>query len=176
MRRGCVADLTEVEENDCLRNSDHCKICESKNCNTREKFQECHSCNGQNDEHCSRDGRLAKTEICKAYGSTCAIGIDEKGYTHRRCNNQIIDAVHEFPVKNFICEEDKCNDRIFPEDRLKCYQCNGGNNCDMMPSDSDGISLIAEPCEIYSEHDQCFTYINEGKCAMKIITSWKSFA
>lgn len=159
IRRGCIADLTPFEQRDCLQDSDHCKTCKRKNCNTKEKFQECYSCNGRDDENCAKGGRLVKTETCQAYGSSCAIGIDKKGYTHRRCNNEIFDAINEFTGMNFICDRDKCNDKIFPEDRLMCFQCNGGNECDMMSS----VSLKAEPCEIHSIHDKCFTFIDKGK-------------
>lgn len=45
--------------------------------------------------------------------------------------------------------------------RLKCYQCNGDDGCDLMDSKP---SHEPKECTIESEYDQCFTYIqHDGK-------------
>lgn len=37
--RGCIRDLSDDLKAECLENSDNCKFCEGKNCNTKKTFQ-----------------------------------------------------------------------------------------------------------------------------------------
>lgn len=161
VNRGCLQDLEPANATDCLGNSDTCKSCTGSKCNTKVTFQECYSCNGREDPECAKSNEFGNTEICKDYHSTCGIGIDERGFTHRRCINESSKFDEEFTNKTFTCNENKCNVVIFPKDRLKCYQCNGDEEC----SDT---SLKPEPCGIYTTYDQCFTYIDAGMMMRKL--------
>ncbi|XP_055308420.1 uncharacterized protein LOC129572482 [Sitodiplosis mosellana] len=157
VNRGCIQDLEPAKTTECLDNSDTCKICTGARCNAKAKFQECYGCNGENDPQCANNAELTNTEMCKDYHSSCAIGIDRKGFTHRRCIDESSNFNKEFPNNTFTCHEDKCNVEIFPKDRLKCYQCNGNEACNL------DTSMKPEPCRIYTEYDQCFTYMGEDK-------------
>lgn len=165
MRRGCRQDLTIIESQNCNTHSGTCKICQGNNCNVRLQFQECYECNSRNDPRCARNPKSTGVKTCNWYYSSCLTGIDKLGYTHRKCV-----ADHEMPddlsarFNPFtICMENRCNDQIFPENRLKCFQCNGEKDCNLIASNKTGFSLEAEPCKILARHDQCFTYINKGK-------------
>lgn len=147
---------------DCLANSDTCKTCLEKDCNSKIKFQECYSCNSKSDPFCARNVKLTNTEICKPYYSNCSVGIDRSGYIHRQCSDQHQQSSYKqkFTEQFEICEGDKCNGGIYPADILRCYQCTGDDKkCDLM----DKHGLNSESCSISSIYDQCFTYIGPGK-------------
>lgn len=121
-------------------------------CNLKVKYQECYSCTSENDLECAKNSECAKNF------SACAIEIDEKGFTHRKCINKSNLDKKLLSNNNFTCDEDKCNVEIFPKDRLKCYyQCNGDQDCSL------DTSLKPEPCRTYTKDDQCFTYIDGGE-------------
>lgn len=162
VKRGCIQDLTPSEGQECLNGTETCKSCEWSNCNTKTSFQECYNCNSKNDRRCSRGVQSAKKEVCKTYYSACIIGIDKEGYTHRGCSMDYKDMMHGFSHRYDNCAENNCNSQIFPEDRLKCYQCNGEESCNFMSPDSTDVNLQPQPCGISSDFDQCFTYINKG--------------
>lgn len=154
--RGCVGDLPLSNATECLNNSDICKTCQGNNCNTRIKFQECYDCNSQNDPKCAKDPKSTSiTQLCKHYNSKCATGIDN-GNTHRKCIPESVVSSNEFET----CAGINCNDEIYPKNRLYCYQCDREADCDLNPSQR---YFKPEPCEFYSNIDQCFTYAGPGK-------------
>lgn len=113
---------------------------------------------------CSSVPGVSSIVSCADYSNTCLIGIDRLGYTHRSCSNSTFDETTaenqaNYPNGLHICIESKCNDKVFPTDRLQCYQCSGGNDCDVIESNA---TIQSQPCSIYSKLDQCYTYISEG--------------
>lgn len=87
-------------------------------------------------------------------------GIDQDGYTHRRCGSKHQHANGiEFPNDMYaVCQGDSCNTEIFPENRLQCYRCNGEKECDFMPPSTPAALM---PCGVFSEFDQCYAYLAE---------------
>lgn len=161
MKRGCVNDLASEEEIDCKANSDTCKVCKGKNCNAKVKFHECYNCNSDTDTQCASANSSTATQVCKSYQSDCIIGVDMRGFTHRRCSNQRINFGQEFYKKFQSCDGDKCNNEVYPSDRLQCYQCNDDDDkCNMKYQSS---SFKPEPCRVFSVNDQCFTYMCPGE-------------
>lgn len=158
VKRGCVQDLIQKDEIECENNTDTCKVCIDKNCNSRIKFQECYNCNSQFDPFCIKvSNKTEKTEICKSYDSHCVTGIDKRGHTHRACGDIIksLSYYKQFPLQYDTCQFDKCNNRVVPSNRLHCYQANGVDmTWDFIPG-----SIVAEPCSIVSKHDKCYTYL-----------------
>lgn len=159
MRRGCVQDLLPLNATDCLSNSGTCKTCPGKNCNTRTQFQECHTCTSTIDPQCAKIPKLTGTEVCKDYNSKCGTEIDQDANTSRKCIPENL-PFKSATAKNYeTCDGINCNHKIFPKDRLQCYQCNGEAACDLETSKK---SLKPEACEAYAEYDQCFSYAGPG--------------
>lgn len=157
MRRGCIQDLDSHDATECLENINTCKSCQETNCNLKTKFHECYICDSKNDPNCTRArdaDHSTGIETCKTFSSNCAVGVDRNGYTHRRCGDAF-PATNEF-LHYVTCDGDKCNGEIFPNDRLKCFQCDDEEGCDEMSLNS----LKPEPCSILSDYNQCFTYID----------------
>lgn len=158
MTRGCIENLPSAEAEVCRKNSEICKSCNGGKCNLKPKFQECLSCNSKMDPECARVPQLVKTRVCTLYESICLTGIDKIGFIHRRCGHLNSNSQIEFPKYYKTCNEDKCNDKISPENALKCHQCYGKKECDMT-----NITLLKpQPCTVYSKYNQCYTYINQG--------------
>lgn len=167
LMRGCMQDREPNHKKYCSRQSDTCKHCFGKNCNKKRSFQECYNCNSRDEPQCAQNSTLGKTTICKEYLSTCLTGVDAHGHTHRCCSKNHPEDSDEFTYGFEICSQNKCNGNIFPKDRLKCYQCNGEDECDLLPThqtDHSDAPLEPQPCTILSQYDQCYTYIDEGNC------------
>lgn len=156
-KRGCLTDLDEADQNQCYKQSDKCKSCFGKNCNVIRNFRTCYVCNSRNDSHCAKVSESTDSSTCFHYPSSCVSGL-ENGYTYRNCTENI--GTNEKIVENEleICSADKCNEIILPEQRLQCYQCSGNEECKDINSD-----LALGPCKFYSELDQCYTLVNDGK-------------
>lgn len=167
MRRGCIQDLDSDLMNHCLKQSATCKSCQGRFCNLKESFQECYTCNGYQYPDCSALPPSIKVVICDDYNSTCLTGIDRIGYTHRRCSNSndYMKELTHFPNGLNICTENKCNNQIYPKDRLRCYHCSGEKHCNFIESHLTEKSLKhlqPKPCSLWSHQDQCYTYLNKG--------------
>lgn len=164
MRRGCIQDLPSINATECLQSSDNCKSCQTTNCNRKVKFQECFVCDSKNDPHCARNlDSTTWVEVCKTYSSNCTFGIDAEGYTHRQCDDIFADTVNQIPGYTYrTCEGDNCNKEVFVANQLKCYQCQEPDEgCDMTSTNSS--KQQPEPCSIFSDYNQCFTYVDAGK-------------
>lgn len=140
------------------------------NCNLKTEFQQCIYCNSADEIECSYNGTVQTSRICKNYLSSCVTGIDAHGYTHRRCTGETDDEV-EFPNNQMsVCTSNKCNTNIFPSNRLQCYRCEGGKDCDFVPLNSTGLATKSNatksqlvPCGILSDSDQCYAYLAASK-------------
>lgn len=143
---------------------DVCQSCPSPNgCNSKE-VQSCYKCNSDDDENCAtwHHDEMLEFEICP---ESCLTKVTEYGKTIRACKSD-----------NFKCEVDDqfctpcyglaCNEGIYPEDRLQCYQCNEtDDSCD------EAQRGKTYACSVYDPDDKCYQFINEKG---KIVRGCKS--
>lgn len=66
----------------------------------------------------------------------------------------------------FHCNSDKCNDKIFPTDRLYCFQCEG-EKCIHV----DNSVNVRYPCTNYAKSDSCYSIFSRGKKKYVLILS-----
>lgn len=68
--RGCVSQLEAIELANCQA-GEYCKTCQGNNCNAKEEFQRCYTCDSSADKNCvyRPDGAYIKT--CAKYDDTC---------------------------------------------------------------------------------------------------------
>lgn len=90
------------------------------------------------------------------------------GHTVRGCKSEV-DALisKECDAESCaICEENSCNGKMYPEDRLKCHQC---QNCDYI--ENDGLLFL---CPNYDAEDTCYTAVkevpNEAEATVDIVS------
>lgn len=158
-QRGCLQDLKSRDKKTCESQSNECKTCFAPNCNQKVDFNiNCYECNGEVDDGCV-DGLNLKQVQCNDFSNTCVTGIDVKGFTHRRCifNYGLAFAVPFLKYKP--CYSNLCNDKIYPENRLKCHQCQG-SGCDNLNT----ISTLKLCSNAFYAYDRCYTYIDKGIC------------
>lgn len=161
IKRGCFEDLELLQGFECRRKSGQCQRCIGKNCNKKVTFQQkCHICNGTENPSCA-EAKTNNTVLCQNYGSSCFVGIDGNGFTHRGCitpklasdGPNLFDG--EYFQKGFkICYDNLCNGLVMPENRFECYQCQG-EKCKNFKESS-------KICNIFSENDECFAYMSAG--------------
>lgn len=159
IERGCLKDLAEEERSGCRkRGSRICQSCHMQNCNKKIDFDmKCFYCNGTTDENCHQTN-VSHIEItCIDYSSVCIVGIDAEGYTHRQCSLNEKKDTERFAQGYELCYENNCNSKIYPENRQKCFKCNGDSFCNHASAD-----LLPELCPLFP--DECFTFeYKEGK-------------
>ncbi|XP_055303093.1 urokinase plasminogen activator surface receptor-like [Sitodiplosis mosellana] len=157
-QRGCVQDLKSRDKNTCESQSKDCKVCSAPNCNRKADFSiNCFECSEKTDANCV-EGENLKQVPCNEFSDTCVVGIDGDGFTHRRCIRNHGLALAMTFSKYQTCHTNLCNNQIFPENRLKCYQCQG-IGC-------ENLSTVSTPkaCpNSYNEVDRCFTYADKDR-------------
>ncbi|KAL5278414.1 hypothetical protein ACFFRR_003196 [Megaselia abdita] len=110
---------------------------------------QCVSCDSSKDITCVGNG-LSLSLPNVTCSTECMVSINSFGDTIRGCS------IGENPCEgNALCEtcsSDICNGGIFPDDRLKCLQCDDCYNSTSFP--------LPTYCQNYLDNDQCFTYFD----------------
>lgn len=147
IKKGCVSDLSEAEITVYSTKLEF-KTCSGNNCNVE---QSCLSCSSTAlSAECVTDLTNVESVTCSTLSSSCVVGIDQNGYTHRACSDMNGNEMNKFPLGHQICNGARCNNFVIPNDRLECYHC---ENCD--PKEAAKDSHI---CSVYSKDDQCYTF------------------
>lgn len=63
-----------------------------------------------------------------------------------------------------FCRSDKCNDQVFPENRLSCLHCEGAS----CVNQTNNIN-VRYFCANYDPADECYTVFSHSKFQMKFI-------
>lgn len=158
--KGCMSDLdddTQVK----YRNDTDCEICTTDKCNSMVVRQlNCSQCSQEKDINCAEPSAVQKKMDCSHVSSSCLVGIDKSGITHRVCGTADQQAKDKY-TKFELCYGNLCNDQIYPRDRLRCVQCQGDADCALNTPDAKK-KLSPKVCETYSDKDECYTYHEEG--------------
>lgn len=160
--KGCFNDLTKADQDKCRKGDDDCQICSGTNCNSKSKFkQECYSCDGSKDSKCANSGNETTIQ-CPNYSSSCFVGVDAKGITHRGCSSNEDDD-KKYTREYELCYKDKCNDYPSPHNQLHCYQCDGDENCENIFIADDTTSIASTACANNNKNEnKCFAYVTNG--------------
>ncbi|XP_055839289.1 uncharacterized protein LOC129907216 [Episyrphus balteatus] len=114
---------------------------------------ECYTCKSSTDIDCARNpGKQIEVQECRN-DNECVTAIVVNGTTQRGCLSDV------FPNKYCTlcekCNTSLCNVRIYPADRLRCYECLGSSCIDIQNS------TFYKPvvCGVYKENDRCYTNV-----------------
>lgn len=75
MKRGCVADIVEDEQNFCRKQGSECKTCIGNDCNAKPAFQRCRQCNSTQSVNCIRAPDSFLSVECKHYDDVCYLHV-----------------------------------------------------------------------------------------------------
>lgn len=152
----------------CLADSDSCKSCNESECNLKPTFQDCHTCISSDDVNCLLKPTLTESRTCKAYLASCITAIVQDRSVQRGCHSDNESTIKLLAYKHDICEDNNCNDEVYPKGRLQCFHCSGEEECNFVNADMTELknSLKYRPCNAID--DECYTYINKGETARKI--------
>lgn len=84
--------------------------------------------------------------------------LSANGKTVRGCLQQISSYPTYCPSTNcHICSDPMCNNDIFPDDRLLCYQCNStaDPDCNHFQIETDNVPIV---CPTFKYDDMCYRY------------------
>lgn len=156
--RGCVQNLHPRQKRLCGSKSKNCQMCSSPNCNQKVDFNiNCFEYNGRVDENSQYQSENTTEIACNDYSKTCVVGIDGSGYLHRRCfQNHEHSLAVAFSHGYKRCFSNLCNDEIYPENRIMCYQCEGFG-CDKLDIRTTKLKVCTHV------QDLCYTYVDKGK-------------
>lgn len=157
--KGCISNL----DVDC-KSDKNCEVCFGEKCNSKvTSHRECVYCNESVNANCAETSELSSTADCSKISNSCLVGVDANGYTHRLCAANHGNNANAFPKGFEICHNDLCNNRTYPANRMKCFQCQGDNNDCTLQTPESKKKLYSKVCEIFSDKDECYTYIEDGK-------------
>lgn len=160
VKKGCMSELSQADRTSFGQNSEF-KTCFGDNCNVE---QTCLSCSSSRmSAQCITDLDSVQSIACPKLASTCVIGVDQDGQTHRACSEMDANEATKFPMGYETCNSTECNNFEYPANRLQCYHC---DNCE--PSDSKKEQRV---CSVYSLADQCYTF-REGTVSLHYNFSW----
>lgn len=150
--RDCYADIAEVARSVCDDPTNlECTKCTSGtlcNVDTKRRGNKCYKCEGI---ECLKT-TVGDTIDCL---SECYVGLNSKGETVRGCaenfeNSKKCDVSD--PTCS-LCDEDFCNNKIFPtKNRLQCQKCQG--------VDCATLNVDTDYCEVLNEDEKCVTVFN----------------
>lgn len=154
--RGCMSEVHKELQESCANNSDECKICAGDGCNDRSNFQQCKSC--ENNDNC-------ESEICHDYSDECFIHV--QGHTITRgCLNSAKTRIRRGCESSQIGTCEKCSDRNDCNDRdieeETCLECDSVNvdDCFLKPN----ASMVAT-CPLSLKPLGCYLIMKEGNKA-----------
>lgn len=78
---GCTKNLPDEMRIDCEKNSYYCKTCNSSNCNTRDYFDRCLTCDSSVNPDCLDNPRLIISHDCHNYDDECFTYIGKTAVT-----------------------------------------------------------------------------------------------
>lgn len=158
VNKGCVSSLDKKLQNE-IKSSKDCEICFGPNCNSKlSRMRKCIYCDGPTDLNCADTPQLHQTINCE---DSCLVGVDVNGFTHRQCASNQLNDTQQYPNGFDLCQNDSCNANIFPNNRLKCFQCNGDIDCSFRTSNV--TAQRSSVCQMFSRYDQCYTHFGTGK-------------
>ncbi|XP_058450843.1 uncharacterized protein LOC131430138 [Malaya genurostris] len=158
IQKGCLSSLTAEDDDEighiCRHDeSGKCVLCESNNCNGDLNY--CVACNSAENAECGGSMKNVPMEMMKTCSDRqCVSYIDENYHTVKGCatGTNFCDETQNLDCQQ--CTGSMCNNVLFPEGRLQCYQC---SDCDQLTT-----SQLPVPCKTYNSDDQCFTYVIEN--------------
>lgn len=165
VERGCRSDMV----GDPCDGNEHCRVFEgsASNGHAVREFQvtKCVQCRADNldvDRSCLSGSKGATSCVGPSDGR-CYSRILDGGFLERGCQgNLTLDEVQRCNgTMCGICIGDGCNSGIFPEDRLRCNECNSGNTSDCNIELTDASKSVI--CKIYTEDNMCYSTISSNQ-------------
>ncbi|XP_053672491.1 LOW QUALITY PROTEIN: uncharacterized protein LOC128722834 [Anopheles nili] len=156
-QKGCLGELENPEI--CTPDgSGGCRVCASGDgCNEEPRALQCIDCSSKNDSRCVDPMLVGKsTKWCPIGG--CVTLIDDEGFTVKGCaEDHDLNATFcsTTGASCHVCSDgDRCNDVLFPNDRLHCFQCSGAGCLDVS-------QLRPITCQRYDPTDVCYSYATD---------------
>ncbi|XP_055859253.1 uncharacterized protein LOC129921450 [Episyrphus balteatus] len=161
---GCTSEFTA---NQLEQNIDKIIRCSGKNCNDLSIIPEpqmCYTCDSLNDEKCATlPNDLTVVNECNILPNVdCYVRVKYDGSTTRGCVTDLSitqrqNCLNGNDEKCLSCFGDKCNSKVFPEDRLSCHKCNSID--DPSCQDKPNSPVV---CPVYSSDEVCSSKLVNG--------------
>lgn len=166
VERGCEIDL-KAQPADVCEGDEECKSCANGDgCNKEagREFQvtRCVQCVTSVDaDGTCLDGSKAATNCANPSDKKCYSKVLEDGSLEQGCHSELVSPDTCTGSTCNICEGDECNKRVFPENRLGCYQCQKSGNDADCEKELTGDAK-AGICKKYKEGDKCYSRVKAG--------------
>lgn len=160
LHRGCLNNLSDDDQENCLNSTSRCEACFGTNCNQKlSSRQTCYLCEGNADVDCETFNSEMETVDCPNYQSSCLTGIDSSGYIHRGCSTNPKDDGDHYSGGFELCFDERCNNKNITSPSLQCYQCGVNDDCDF---NEGPVRKYAAQCNHRMRNNQCYVYFDAG--------------
>lgn len=134
IRKGCVSELTNDQRTECAKNGENCKICFGKQCNYKNTFEKCASCDSSVDLNCISPDDSTPLKQCHEYNDKCFTFTD--GFTVKR---DCVENMNELNSKKCHSNNEQCK---------ICFSSSNGQICNDQP-----IEDVCVHCDSHTESD-----------------------
>lgn len=159
VKKACLSSLSEQESEDCKNNAPSCVTCKVDGCNSANTQEEekCIKCNSMQTPDCAQNPSKLTAVTCASSDKQCFSRVDDVR-TIRDCKSilDLSSAVCEGEECS-LCTGNSCNNKIYPENRLTCFQCKNDGDCRKEQKDASKNY----PCLAYHKDDSCITIKSE---------------
>lgn len=161
--RGCSDNVRNYMDLYCRKNPEYCFECKSNQCNDawhRNEYKDCVFCDSRKDIRCNIAPNSTDLATRKCKGNCMTTLIEDNQYVMRSCLDDKDLQEHSKCVSNnpdadcISCQDENCNNLVYPEDRLKCYHCDSIESC---------RKSELQLCTNYNKADKCFAKFSENQ-------------
>lgn len=159
LERGCSSTVQNSKT--CSDNDPNCLKCAFNNCNTQSSkndLYQCIFCDSRIDPECVTSSQFVPTKTCATNlcYSRLIPASNETTWRHveKGCMADLASQSNCTGSSCVACSGDRCNNILYPADRLSCLKCSSVDEC-------KAVSLQSESCELYNRQKQaCVTLYN----------------
>ncbi|XP_055621704.1 neurogenic locus notch homolog protein 1-like [Toxorhynchites rutilus septentrionalis] len=159
----CQSAMSAGEVAFCRANSNKCDFCDSDNCNEEDQsfdYIKCVTCSSDDDLDCANKPMEIETlGVCNTCVVILANNTGARPTIRRDCLDMLPPEEQQqclFPTSSdsefscMTCDSNRCNEIVYPADRLSCYTCDG-ESC------FSHDTIMIEYCPYYQKDDACVT-------------------
>jgi Protein of unknown function (DUF753) len=160
LERGCSSTVQSSKV--CNASEPNCLKCSFNGCNIQSSKNELHHCvlcNSKNDPNCVTSSTAPSTKTCSTNLCYSKLLPAETGsvwqHVEKGCFSDLKNQSSCTGSSCSACQGDRCNNVLYPTDRISCLECRN-DNC-------KSVSVPSSACELYNRQQQaCVTVFNSN--------------
>lgn len=161
LERGCSSTVQNSKL--CSASDPNCLKCSFSGCNTQSSKNELHhcvSCDSRHDPNCINFSPSPTTKTCSSNLCYSRLLPTESGsiwqHVEKGCVADLQNQSNCTGSSCSACQGDRCNNILYPSDRISCLDCQSAESC-------KSFSVLSTTCELYNRQQQACVTLYNGK-------------